>query len=304
MLIPVQFIDQFRNGRLSFGIGIMLMNALLVGLFYRDHGIAGEILKFRQHFLRHFPDAVFDKPGIFMRGEYHRSFIPSLEEFIDPRAHRVFQNEDDLFKIDVLVIIRFNAKEPFSALVMGCHGDSREELVDLVLIDIEILQDPVGALFHNILGTGAGSHACHFSPDTFPDDRVTEGPSRNRTRMYLDNFMACSVAHRRLPLHHEFTAHKHLGSVRIFMTIKKFTCDYAAEFLDLIDIPVYCLLENLVNYLKIPGKVCAFEAAGQVDVHIEIGDKNHRAFLVPVNLDQFLYVLDPYPGQVDTDIRR
>jgi hypothetical protein len=88
------------------------------------------------------------------------------------------------------------------------------------------------------------------------------------------------------------------------MAIKEFTGDYAAEFLDLVNIPVDCLLEDLVNYLKIPGKVCAFEAAGQVDVHIEIGDEDHRTFLMPVNLDQFLYVLDPYPGEVDTDIRR
>jgi hypothetical protein len=204
----------------------------------------------------------------------------------------------------MLVIVCFNAEKPFSALVVGCHGDGREELVDLFLVDVEVLQDPVGALFHDILGTGAGGHTGYFGTDAFPDYRVTERSSGNRPCMYLDYFVTCSVAYRRFAFYHEFTAHEHFCPVRIFMTIEEFTRNDTAEFLDLVNVPIDCLLKNFVNNLKIPGKVSAFEAAWQVNVDIKIGDKDHRAFLMPVDFDQFLYVLDPYPGEVDTDIRR
>jgi hypothetical protein len=36
------------------------------------------------------------------------------------------------------------------------------------------------------------------------------------------------------------------------VAIKEFTGNDAAEFLDLVDIPVNCLLENFIDDLKIP----------------------------------------------------
>ena len=78
MLIAVQFIDQFGNRGLTFGICIVLVDALLVGLLDRDHGIPAQVLEFGQDFLGHLPYAVFHEPGIFVRGQYYSTFIAAF----------------------------------------------------------------------------------------------------------------------------------------------------------------------------------------------------------------------------------
>ena len=238
-----------------------------------------------------------------MRGQNDRSFIPPLEQFINAGAHGIFQDKDYFFEIHVLIVIGFNTEEPLSALVMGCHGDRREELIDLIFVDLEVLEDAHGAFFHDILCAGTCCHPRYLSPDTFSHDRAAEGSPCNRTRMYLDDFMARGMTHRCLAFHHEFAAHQHLCPVGIFMTIEKLSCHHAAELLNFIDLPVDCLLENLIDNFEIAGKVCPLEAPGEIDIDIEIGDEDDRAFFVAVNFDQFLYVLDSYPCKIDADIR-
>ena len=121
MCIPVQFIGQFGNRSLPFGICVMLVDTLLVGLLDRDHRISGKILKLCKHFLGHFPDTVLNEPRIFVRGENHSSLVTPLEEFIDAAAHRILEDTDDLFKIHMLVIVRFDTEETLAALVVGSH---------------------------------------------------------------------------------------------------------------------------------------------------------------------------------------
>ena len=77
-LFAVQFIDQFSNGGLSFGISIMLVNALLVGLLDCDDGVTCKVLEFRKNFLGHFPYTVFDESRIFVRGKNHISLVAAL----------------------------------------------------------------------------------------------------------------------------------------------------------------------------------------------------------------------------------
>jgi hypothetical protein len=88
------------------------------------------------------------------------------------------------------------------------------------------------------------------------------------------------------------------------MAVKQLARNNTAEFFDLVNIPVYCLLENFVDHFKVPGEVCTFEASRQIDVYIEIGNENNRSFLVPVNLNKFFYIFNPDSGKVDADIRR
>ena len=278
------------------------MDALLVGLLDRDDRVTGKVLEFRKDFPGHLADAVFHEPGILVRGEHYGTFIASLQELVDAAAHRVLENADDLLEVNVLVVVSFDAEKSLPPLVVGRHGDRGEEIVDFVLGDIEVLQDVHRAFLHDVLGAGAGRHAGHFRADTLPDDRAPERPAGDGPGVHLDDFMAGSMADRGLALDHELAAHEDFGTVRVFVAVEEFSRHHAAEFLDLVHLAVNRLLENLVDHLEIAGKVGALEASGEVDVDIEVRDKNNRAFLAPVDFDKLLDVLDPDPGEVDPDI--
>jgi hypothetical protein len=88
------------------------------------------------------------------------------------------------------------------------------------------------------------------------------------------------------------------------MTVKEFACNNTAEFLNLVDIPVNCLLKNLVNYLEVTGEVRTLETAGQVDINVKIRDEYDRSLSGPVHFYEFFNILDPDACQVDADIRR
>jgi hypothetical protein len=153
---------------------------------------------------------------------------------------------------------------------MGCHRNFGKKRIDLVLCYTEIRKDMARPIFHDILSARAGSHTGHFRADTLSDNWFPESPPGNCACMYLDHFMACGMADRRFAFNHEFTAHENFSAIRIFMPVKQLTGNYTAEFFDLVDIPVYCLLENFINHFEVTGEVCAFEASGQVDIYIEI----------------------------------
>lgn len=95
-LFCVQFIDQFGNRGLTFGVCIVLVDTLLVGLLDRDNRVSAQVLKFCQDFLCHLPYAVFHKPRIFVRGEHNVTFVPTLEELVDAAAHGYLEDADDL----------------------------------------------------------------------------------------------------------------------------------------------------------------------------------------------------------------
>ena len=143
----------------------------------------------------------------------------------------------------------------------------------------------------------------NFRTDALPDDRAAECPPGHCTCMNLHYFIAGCMTDRGLALDHVLAAHEYFCTVRIFMAVEQFSCNNAAEFFNLVDFPVNCLLEDFIDHFKIPGKVCTFEAAGQVNVYIEIGDENDRSFPVPVYFNEFFYVFNPDTGKVDADIR-
>ncbi len=279
------------------------MDTLLVGLFDRDHRITRQVLKLCKDFLGHFPDTVLHEPGILVRGENHSPFVSPLEELIDAAAHRVLDNTDDLLEIHMLVIISFNTEEPPSPLVVGSHGDCYEEFVDLILADIKVLQNAHCPLLHDILCAGAGSHARNLRADALSYDWGPERPPGDSTCMYLHYFLTGGVTDWGLALNHVLTAHEHFCPVRIFVAVEQFPCHNAAEFFNHINIPVYRLLEHFIDYLEIPGKVGSFEAAGQVDEHIKIGNENNWSFFVAMYFNEFFYVFDSNSGKIYTDVR-
>ena len=185
---------------------------------------------------------------------------------------------------------------------MGSHGDCVKKFIDLTTVYLKILQYPHGAFLHDVLGTGTGSHPGNFRPDALPDDRAAECPPGDSACMHLHYFITGCVTDRGFALHHVLTAHEDFCTVRVFMTVEQFSCHNAAEFFDLVDIPVNRLLEDFVDNLEIPGKICTFQAPGQVDVYIEIGDENDRSFSMTVYFDQFFYVFYSDAGEVYTDV--
>jgi hypothetical protein len=96
----------------------------------------------------------------------------------------------------------------------------------------------------------------------------------------------------------------HLSTVGVFVAIEQFSCHDAAKLFNLVDIAVNRLLEYFVDYLKIPGKVCSLEAAGQINVYIEIGNENDRPFLMAMYFNKFFYIFNPDTGEVYPDVRR
>lgn len=304
MLFPVQFIDQFGNGSPAFGICIMLVDAFLVGLLDRDNRIPRKILKLPQDFLGHFPDTVLNKSRILVRGKDDCPLVSPLKELIDTTAHRILEDTDDLFQVNMLVIVSLDAQETLAALVVGSHGHCREEFIDLILSNIKTFQYPHGTFFHDVLGAGACRHPGYFSTNALPYDRTAERTPGDCPCMDLDNFVTCRMTDRGLALYHEFAAHEHFCPVCIFMAVEQFSCNNAAEFLDLVDFTVDCLLEYFIDHFEIPGKVCTLETPRKIDVHIEIGNKNDRPFFTAVNFDEFFYIFNPYPGKINTDIRR
>jgi len=282
----------------------VLVDTLLVGLLDCDHGIAGKVREFSQDFLGHFTDTVFNKPGILVRGEHYCAFISALQELIDPAAHRVLEDPDHLLEVYMLVVIGLDTEESLAPLVVGGHGDRIEELVYLVLGDVEILQDPVGAFLHDVLSTGAGCHTGDFRTYALADYWCAKRAPGYCPGMYLDDLMTRCMADRGLALDHELAAHQHFGTVCIFVPIEKLSCNNAAEFLDLVDFPVNCLLEHLVDHFKIPREVSAFEAAGQVNVNVEYRYKYYRSLSAAVHFDKFFDVLYADPSEVDPDIGR
>jgi hypothetical protein len=94
----------------------------------------------------------------------------------------------------------------------------------------------------------------------------------------------------------------HFCPVCVFMAVEQFPCHNAAEFFNHVDISVNRLLEYLIDHFEIPGKVCSFEAAGQIDVDIEVGDENGRSLFMAMNFDEFFHVLDPDSGKIYADI--
>jgi hypothetical protein len=238
-----------------------------------------------------------------VRGKYNSTLVAPLEELVNAAAHRFLDNMDDLLKVNTLVIISFDTEEPSSPLVVGGHGHLGEKLIDLILTDREAFQYPHGALLHDVLGAGAGGHARDFGTDAFPDDRAAECPPRDSTCMHLYDLLTGSFTDRRLALHHVLAAHVHLCPVRVFVTIEQFSCHNAAELFNLVDIAVNRLLQYFVDHLKIPGKVCSLEAAGQVNVYVEIGNKNDRPFLMAMYFDKFFYIFNPDTGEVYPDVR-
>lgn len=303
MLIAVHFIDQFGNGRTPFGVCVMLVDTLLVGLLDGDHRIPGQVLEFRQDFLCHLPYAVLNKPGIFMRGENHRTFVPPLQELINSAAHRFLEDGDDLFQVHMLVIIGLDTEETLPSLVMGGHGHSGKEFIDLIPADVQVFEHTHRALFHDILGAGTGRHSGHFGPDAFPDDGRTESASCYRAGMDFDDLMAGGMAYRGLAFYHELTSHEHFRPICIFMTIEQFPGNDAAEFLDLVDFAIDRLLEHFVNHFEVAREVRALQAAGQVDIDIEVRDEDDGPFLPAMYFNEFLYVFYSDAGKVDPDIR-
>jgi len=281
----------------------MLVDTLLVGLLDRDHRVPAQVLKFCQDFLGHLPYAVFHKPRIFMRGKYHVAFVAALEELVDPAAHRYLEDPDDLLKVDMLVVIGLDAQESLAPLVVRGHRDCCEELIDLALLYIKTFENPHCPLFHDVLGAGTGGHPGDFSTDTLPHDRGAECAAGNGMSMDFNDLMAGCVADRCLALDHELAPHEDLSPVGVFMAVEEFSGNNAAEFFNLVDVAIDCLLEDFIDDLEIAREVGALEAAGEVDIHIKVGDEDDRAFASPVHFHQFLYVLDTDPGQVDTDIR-
>jgi hypothetical protein len=152
-------------------------------------------------------------------------------------------------------------------------GNSGEEFIDLILTDIEAFQYPHGALFHDILGTGTCGHAGYFSSDAFPHYWMTECPSCDCACMDFDYFMTGGMTDGGLAFDHEFAAHEYLCPVRVFVAVEQFARNNAAKFFYHIYIAVNRLLEYFIDHFKITGKVCTLEAAGQVNVDIEIGNE-------------------------------
>jgi len=239
-----------------------------------------------------------------MRGKNYLALISPLKEFIDTAAHGVLENTDDLFEIDMLVVISFYTEESTAALVVGCHRDFVEECVNGSLFNIEALQDPHGSFFHDILGARACRHPGNFGPDTFAHDRFAECTPGNCPGMHFYYFVADGMADRCLALDHELAAHEHFCAVGILMAIQEFSRNNTAKLLDLVDIAVNSLLEDFIDHFKVTGKVCTFETSGKIHIYIKIGDENYRPFLVTVNLHEFFYIFYTDPGEVYPDIRR
>jgi hypothetical protein len=87
------------------------------------------------------------------------------------------------------------------------------------------------------------------------------------------------------------------------MAVEQFARNNAAEFFYHIHIAVDRLLEYFIDHFEIPGKVRTFEAAGQVDIHIEIGDKNNRSFIMAIYFDKFFHIFNPDTGKIYTNVR-
>ena len=239
-----------------------------------------------------------------MRGKYNGTLVAPLEEFVNAAAHRILDNTDNLLKVYTLVIIRFDTEEPPSPLVVGGHGHLGEKLIDLILTDVEALQYPHGALLHDILGAGACCHARDFSTNAFPYDWAAECPPRDGTCMHFYYFLTSCLTDRRLAFHHVLTAHVHFCPVCIFVAIEQFSCHDTAELFNFVDIAVNRLLEYFIDHFEIPGKVCTFEASGQVDIDIKIGNENNRPFFTAMYFNEFFYVFNPDTGEVYPDIGR
>ena len=74
------------------------------------------------------------------------------------------------------------------------------------------------------------------------------------------------------------------------------------SFSIIVDIPFNCLLEYFIDYLEIPGKVCSFQAAGQIDEYIEIGNENDRSLSIAMYFDEFFYIFNANTGEVYPDV--
>ena len=156
-------------------------------------------------------------------------------------------------KINVLVIVSFNAQKTPAPLVVCCHGDLVEKCLDLVPVDSQALEDMIRPLLHNILGTGAGCHAGHLSTDTLSNDGIPERSPRDSACVHLDDFIADCAAHRGFALYHVFTTHEDFRPVGILMTVQQFSRNNTAQFFNLVYITVDSLLEDFINHLKVPG---------------------------------------------------
>jgi hypothetical protein len=88
------------------------------------------------------------------------------------------------------------------------------------------------------------------------------------------------------------------------MAIEQLACDCAAEIFDLADLTLDCLLEHLIDYFKITGKVCAFQASGQINVHIKIRNENNRALLRTGHFHEFFNVFHADAGKIYSNIRQ
>jgi len=121
--------------------------------------------------------------------------------------------------------------------------------------------------------------------------------------MHLYYFLAGCVTNRGFSLHHVLTAHEYFCPVRVFVAVEQFSSHNAAKFFNLVDFTVNRLLEYFIDHFKIPGKVCTFEAAGQVDVYVEIGNENDRSFIPAMYFNEFFYVFNPDTGEVYPDVR-
>ena len=71
----IQFIHKLGNCRAPLSIGIVLVNALFIGLFDRDHGISGKVYEISEYFFCHLTNTVFDKPGILMCSKHDMALI-------------------------------------------------------------------------------------------------------------------------------------------------------------------------------------------------------------------------------------
>lgn len=151
----------------------------------------------------------------------------------------------------MLVVINLDAEKALSSLVVSCHRDFLEKEVYLLVRNTESLEHRYRPLLHDILGTGAGRHTRHLGTDTLPDNGFPERPSCDRTSMDLHDLVAMSPGNGSLPLDHELAVHEDLGPVGVLVAVQELSSHNAAEVLYLLDFPINCLLENLVDDLKV-----------------------------------------------------
>src|SRR5674536_372333 len=123
IMLKFKLLAKFLERCNTFSKRVMTVNTFFVELFYGNNRVVRQIRKCLDDFVGHNSNAVLDELRILVSSFNDDSFVGSLEQFVNPGAHRLFDDFDNRIEWHLVALADLDRDRPPSSLVVGSKRD-------------------------------------------------------------------------------------------------------------------------------------------------------------------------------------